>query len=33
MKAVRSVTPAAADAEGQLKAFIAKFGPKDQQLI
>jgi hypothetical protein len=33
MKTVRSVTPAAADAEGQLKAFIAKFGPKDQQLI
>ena len=33
MKTVRRVTPAAADAEGQLKAFIAKFGPKDQQLI
>lgn len=33
MKAARSVTPAAADAEGQLKAFIAKFGPKDQLLI
>jgi hypothetical protein len=33
MKAVRSVTQAAADAEGKLKAFIAKFGPKDQQLI
>src|SRR5450755_4840778 len=33
MKAVRSVTPAAAEAEGQLQGFITKFGPKDQQLI
>ena len=33
MKAVRSTTPAAADAEDRLKVFIGKFGPKDQQLI
>jgi len=33
MKAARSTTPAAVDAEDQLKAFIGKFDPKDQQLI
>jgi hypothetical protein len=33
MKAARSTTPAAVDAEGQLKTFIGKFDPKDQQLI
>ncbi|MCM3875840.1 MAG: DUF1801 domain-containing protein [Thermoanaerobaculia bacterium] len=33
MKAARSATRADADAEDQLKAFIGKFVPKDQQLI
>jgi hypothetical protein len=33
MRAARTATPATADAEKQLKAFIGKFGPKDQQLI
>lgn len=33
MKAARSTAPATADAEKQLKAFIGKFDPKDQQLI
>jgi hypothetical protein len=33
MKAARSTTPAGADAEDQLKAFIGKFEPKDQRLI
>jgi hypothetical protein len=33
MKAARSTAGAVADAQKQLKAFIAKFGPQDQQLI
>ena len=33
MKAARTTAPAGADAERQLKAFIGKFDPKDQQLI
>ena len=33
MKAARTTPPAPADAEKQLKAFIGKFDPKDQQLI
>jgi hypothetical protein len=33
MKAGRTTARAVADAEKQLKAFIAKFDPKDQQLI
>ena len=33
MKAASSSSPAGADAEKQLKAFIGKFEPKDRQLI
>jgi len=33
MKATTRATPRAADAEKQLKAFIGKFDPKDQELI
>ena len=33
MKAPRTTAAAGADAERQLKAFIGKFDPKDQQLI
>jgi len=33
MKAAKSPAPPSADAEEQLKAFIGKFDPKDQQLI
>ena len=33
MKAARTTPPAPADAEKQLRAFIGKFDPKDQQLI
>ena len=33
MKAARTTAPAVADAERQLKAFIGKFDPMDQQLI
>ena len=33
MKAASTTSPAHADAEKQLKTFIGKFDPKDQQLI
>src|SRR5262245_47794543 len=33
MRALKKLNPAAGDAERQLKAFIAKFGAKDQRLI
>src|SRR5262245_3839976 len=33
MKVAKSPAPPSADAEEQLKAFIGKFDPKDQQLI
>src|SRR5712691_3925243 len=33
MKAARATISAVADSEGQIKAFIGKFDPKDQQLI
>src|SRR6476660_2957538 len=33
MRAAKKLDPEATDAEARLKAFIEKFGPKDQRLI